>query len=131
MASKAPVFVLGGETGSGKTTQVPQLIADTLLENASKAGRDLERPIEIVVTQPRRVAAISVAQRVAAERGEKIGDSVGYTVRLESVVPTAPVRIVFCTTGVLLRRLVRDPELIGECNGSFTTGPYVNFLIFV
>lgn len=59
----------------------------------------------IVVTQPRRISAITVAERVAAERAEDIGNSVGYSVRFETVLPRAYGAIQFCTVGVLLRKL--------------------------
>ena len=60
----------------------------------------------IIVTQPRRIAAISLAERVAAERCEAVGGVVGYNVRLESA-SSADTRLLFVTTGVLLRRLAR------------------------
>lgn len=91
--------VICGETGCGKTTQVPQLI----LEDMTDAGSGAE--CRIICTQPRRIAAISVANRVAAERGEAaVGGTVGYAIRLESRRSRAT-RILFCTTGVLLRQL--------------------------
>ena len=70
------VVVISGETGCGKTTQVPQYI----LEEAGLQGRAGE--VRIVVTQPRRVAAISVAERVARETGTRTGDIVGYQVKI-------------------------------------------------
>ena len=64
-------------------------------------------PCKIVVTQPRRLACIALAKRVAAELGEPIGRSVGYRIRLENVEPTSRgATIVFCTTGLLLRQLM-------------------------
>ena len=69
----------------------------------------------IVCTQPRRIAAISVAERVAAERGEpppgQAGSRVGYHVRLDAAT-SRDTRLLFCTTGILLRRLAGDPGLL-------------------
>ncbi|XP_004518807.1 probable ATP-dependent RNA helicase YTHDC2 [Ceratitis capitata] len=95
------IFIISGETGSGKTTQVPQYILnDNMLRN---------RPCRIVVTQPRRVAAVSVSQRVAEERGEKIGDTVGYQIRLESRVQKTT-NLIYTTSGCLLRSIMADPK---------------------
>lgn len=63
-----------------------------------------------VCTQPRRISAIGVAERVAAERVERIGNVVGYQIRLESKMSSST-RLLFCTTGILLRRLESDPDL--------------------
>lgn len=96
------VTVVEGETGSGKTTQVPQFV----LEDATETNV----PCNIIIAQPRRISAMSVAERVAAERGEAIGRTVGYTIRLESKA-TSNTRLLFCTTGILLKRLEEDPTL--------------------
>ncbi|XP_043942704.1 ATP-dependent RNA helicase A [Protopterus annectens] len=93
------VIIIRGATGCGKTTQVPQYILDEYIRN----GRAAE--CNIVVTQPRRISAVSVAERVAFERGEEVGKSCGYSVRFESVLPRPHASIMFCTVGVLLRKL--------------------------
>ncbi|GAB0094943.1 putative ATP-dependent RNA helicase DHX57 [Sergentomyia squamirostris] len=103
------VLVISGETGCGKSTQVPQFLLDQWLSTGSKNGKNISH-IEIICTQPRRLSAIGVAQRVADERIEKIGNSVGYQIRLENKISSAT-RLTFCTTGILLRRLQTDPLL--------------------
>ncbi|KAM9835767.1 putative ATP-dependent RNA helicase DHX57 [Aulostomus maculatus] len=100
------VLVISGMTGCGKTTQIPQFILD-----ASFSG-PADRVANIVCTQPRRISAISVAERVAQERAESLGNSVGYQIRLESV-RTSATRLLYCTTGVLLRRLESEVDLKG------------------
>jgi ATP-dependent RNA helicase DHX36 len=69
-----------------------------------------------VCTQPRRLAAIGVAERVAAERGEKCGGTVGYSIRLESK-RSSETRLLFCTTGILLRTLESDRDLLDFADG--------------
>ena len=98
--------VVSGATGCGKTTQVPQFV----FEEAIRAGRGGE--CSVIITQPRRLSAIAVAERVAAERCERVGDTVGYSIRLESK-QSRDTRLLFCTTGILLRRLQSDPDLEG------------------
>ncbi|THD26093.1 ATP-dependent RNA helicase DHX36 [Fasciola hepatica] len=98
--------VISGATGCGKTTQIPQFI----LEDEISQGRG--STTRIFVTQPRRISAISVAERVAAERGEEIGQSIGYQVRLEHRFPNRSAgTIMYCTTGILLQMLHSDPLL--------------------
>ncbi|XP_074944556.1 putative ATP-dependent RNA helicase DHX57 isoform X1 [Phalacrocorax aristotelis] len=100
------VLVVSGMTGCGKTTQIPQFILDASLQGSPS------RVANIICTQPRRISAISVAERVAKERTERIGLTVGYQIRLESVKSSAT-RLLYCTTGVLLRRLEGDLTLQG------------------
>ncbi|VDN25623.1 unnamed protein product, partial [Gongylonema pulchrum] len=93
------VTLIKGETGCGKSTQVCQY----LLEDYINKGRGAE--FAAFVTQPRRISAITLAERVADERGEQLGVSVGYGVRFDSVHPRPYGALMFVTVGVLLRRL--------------------------
>ncbi|XP_062934635.1 putative ATP-dependent RNA helicase DHX57 isoform X2 [Cynocephalus volans] len=106
LLSKHQVVVISGMTGCGKTTQIPQFILDDSLNGPP------ENVANIICTQPRRISAISVAERVAKERAERVGLTVGYQIRLESVKSSAT-RLLYCTTGVLLRRLEGDTALQG------------------
>ncbi|XP_059615242.1 dosage compensation regulator isoform X2 [Phlebotomus argentipes] len=94
-----PVVIIRGNTGCGKTTQIAQFI----LEDYVKSGQGAW--CNVCVTQPRRISAISVSERIANERNENLGESVGYSVRFESIIPRPYGSILFCTIGVLLRKL--------------------------
>ncbi|XP_050669842.1 3'-5' RNA helicase YTHDC2-like isoform X6 [Leptidea sinapis] len=97
------VIIVAGATGCGKTTQLPQLVLDYCQEN--------KLPARIYCTQPRRISAVSVAERVAYERMEKIGQAVGYQIRLESRVSPRTV-LHYCTNGVLLRTLMGGDDVL-------------------
>ncbi|KAI0714086.1 P-loop containing nucleoside triphosphate hydrolase protein [Cerioporus squamosus] len=94
------VTVLIGETGSGKTTQVPQYLLE-----AGLAGSGM-----IAVTQPRRVAATSLASRVATEQQTSVGSLVGYSVRFDEV-SSSDTKIKYLTDGMIVRELLGDPLL--------------------
>ncbi|EED23947.1 ATP dependent RNA helicase, putative [Talaromyces stipitatus ATCC 10500] len=96
-----PVTIVVGQTGSGKTTQLPQFL--------DQAGWTADGKV-IGVTQPRRVAATTVARRVADEMRCKLGEEVGYSIRFEDVT-SAATRIKFLTDGLLLREALVDPLL--------------------
>ncbi|ALC40030.1 CG1582 [Drosophila busckii] len=111
LIESSSVVVVSGETGCGKSTQVPQFILDNWFFRAlNRAERTPMPHVEIICTQPRRISAIGVAERVAAERLDRIGQLVGYQIRLENKVSSST-RLSFCTTGILLRRLASDPLL--------------------
>jgi ATP-dependent helicase HrpB len=95
-------LILQAPTGSGKSTQVPQMLLDRGLLNDGA----------VVLLQPRRLAARLLAARVAAERNSPLGREVGYQVRFENVTSEAT-RIQFETEGILLRQLLRDSDLSG------------------
>ncbi|KAH9950341.1 P-loop containing nucleoside triphosphate hydrolase protein [Amylocystis lapponica] len=106
------VTICMAATGSGKTTQIPQLILDEWIDKGEGAK------CNVVCTQPRRIAAISVADRVAKERGETAGrtSSVGYQVRFESNLPDEHGTITYCTTGIFLKRM--QSALLGDSASS-------------
>ena len=99
------VVVIVGETGSGKTTQLTQYLYEAGFTSALGAGI-------IGCTQPRRVAAMSVAKRVAEEVGCSLGEEVGYAIRFEDVT-SERTKIKYMTDGVLLRETLRDPDVDG------------------
>lgn len=111
MVREHQVVLVSGETGCGKTTQVPQFLLD---------DPSIGPAASIVCTQPRRISAMSVAERIAAERGEEVGHTVGYAVRADAALGS---QLSFVTPGLLLRRLATDPTLskfthviIDECH---------------
>ncbi|XP_013778446.1 ATP-dependent RNA helicase DHX8-like [Limulus polyphemus] len=100
--SENQILIVIGETGSGKTTQITQYLAEAGFTTRGKLG----------CTQPRRVAAMSVAKRVAEEFGCRLGQEVGYTIRFEDC--TSPETLIkYMTDGMLLRECLIDPDLKG------------------
>ncbi|XP_012941440.1 ATP-dependent RNA helicase DHX33 isoform X2 [Aplysia californica] len=97
---RLPSAIVIGETGSGKTTQIPQY----LLEAGVNGGA------AIAITQPRRVAAVSVCQRVAQEKNTTVGTSVGYRIRFEDATSSST-KLIFMTDGMLLREAILDSKL--------------------
>lgn len=97
---KSQIIICIGETGSGKTTQIPQFFVDSNLLHGK----------QIAVTQPRRIAAITVAERVSNERNGKVGGEVGYVVRFDD--KTSPeTKIKYMTDGILVRECLSDKSL--------------------
>lgn len=96
-----PITIVIGQTGSGKTTQIPQFLEQAGWCSGGKV---------IAVTQPRRVAATTVALRVAEEVGCELGNEVGYSIRFEDQT-SASTRIKFMTDGLLIREALVDPLL--------------------
>lgn len=97
------VLIIEGETGSGKTTQIPQY----LYESGYCKGN-----FKVGCTQPRRVAAMSVSARVASEMNVKLGSEVGYAIRFEDCT-SERTRIKYMTDGMLLREFLTEPDLKG------------------
>jgi ATP-dependent helicase HrpB len=95
-------LILQAPTGSGKSTQVPQILLDHGLLGDG----------QVVILQPRRLATRLLATRVASERNGRLGDEVGYQIRFENITSNRT-RIRFVTEGILLRQLIQDPQLRG------------------
>ena len=93
------VTIISGETGSGKSTQSVQFILDDMIQRIMGASTN------IICTQPRRISALGLADRVSSERCSAIGEEVGYAIRGESKNKVGVTKIKFVTTGVLLRQL--------------------------
>lgn len=91
-------MMISGETGSGKTTQIPQYTLEDCWTR--------EEPCRVLCTQPRRLSAVTVAERVAQEMGEEVGHNVGYKIRLDSKGGLQS-SLMFCTNGVLLRMMTQ------------------------
>ncbi|PKA51639.1 putative pre-mRNA-splicing factor ATP-dependent RNA helicase [Apostasia shenzhenica] len=102
LVEKHATTIIVGETGSGKTTQIPQYLKEA---GWAEGGR------VIACTQPRRLSVQSVASRVAEEMGVKVGEEVGYTIRFEDKTNQGVTKIKFLTDGVLLREMMNDPLL--------------------
>ncbi|WJX78835.1 Pre-mRNA-splicing factor ATP-dependent RNA helicase DEAH10 [Trifolium repens] len=98
---KNDILIIVGETGSGKTTQIPQFLFNAGFCNNGKV---------VGITQPRRVAAVTVAKRVADECGVELGQKVGYSVRFDDSTSNST-RIKYMTDGLLLREALLDPYL--------------------
>ncbi|XP_063226308.1 probable ATP-dependent RNA helicase spindle-E [Bacillus rossius redtenbacheri] len=97
------VTILQGPTGCGKSTQVPQYILDDCFQK--------QKPCNIIITQPRRIAAITVARRVAHERKWQLPSVVGFHVGLNNQT-TQDTRMTFCTTGVLVQKIINNKNLL-------------------
>jgi ATP-dependent RNA helicase DHX36 len=103
------VVVISGDTGCGKSTQIPQFLLDDMIAKG-KAGET-----RIICSQPRRLSAISLAERVAKERSGSGGDplEVGHAIRFDSSFDSYKSKLIFCTTGTLLKWLNSDPLALG------------------
>uniref|UniRef100_A0A1B6KUX6 RNA helicase n=1 Tax=Graphocephala atropunctata TaxID=36148 RepID=A0A1B6KUX6_9HEMI len=124
------VVVIKGQPGCGKSTQVPQYIME------SCAARQSATDCNVVVTQPRRISAIALAERVAYERDEQVGDVVGYHVRLHAKHPRyQDGYILFCSTGMLVRKMIGDSALQGVTHvivdEAHERDTYVDFLLLL
>jgi HrpA-like RNA helicase len=99
---KNTVVIINGQTGCGKTTKVPQFILDDALARNQNC--------KILVAQPRKIAAITVAQRVAKERKVMLGSAVGYQVGLDKKLDRTNfmTKILFCTMGVILQKIIHE-----------------------
>lgn len=107
---ESDVVIIPGNTGSGKSTQVPQIILDYAIQAGHGAFTN------ILCTQPRRISATSVARRVAYERKEDLGFSVGSHVRFAPNLPQRDGYILYCTAGILWQYLQHNPDSVMDGN---------------
>ncbi|KAJ5610985.1 hypothetical protein N7510_007704 [Penicillium lagena] len=113
------VTIISGETGSGKSTQSVQFVLDDMIQ------RGLGGAANIICTQPRRISALGLADRVSDERCSSVGDEVGYVIRGESKVKQGSTKITFVTTGVLLRRIQSGGDADGNVASSLVDVSHV------
>lgn len=113
------VTIISGETGSGKSTQSVQFVLDDMIK------RGLGGAANIICTQPRRISALGLADRVSDERCSTVGDEVGYVIRGESKAKQGTTRITFVTTGVLLRRIQTGGDADGNVASSLAEVSHV------
>ena len=114
--------IITGDTGSGKSTQLPQYLIDSkeVAEEIKKRQQAVEeyrsnkvKPIEeikLVITQPRRMAAVSMADRLCYERSKVLGQEIGYTIRFDDKTSNAT-RLKYVTDGIFVRECISDPFL--------------------
>ncbi|KAK5791560.1 hypothetical protein VI817_006869 [Penicillium citrinum] len=113
------VTIISGETGSGKSTQSVQFVLDDMIK------RGLGGAANIICTQPRRISALGLADRVSDERCATVGDEVGYVIRGESKAKQGTTKITFVTTGVLLRRIQSGGDADGNVASSLSDVSHV------
>ena len=113
------VTIISGETGSGKSTQSVQFVLDDMIK------RGLGGAANIICTQPRRISALGLADRVSDERCASVGDEVGYVIRGESKAKRGVTKITFVTTGVLLRRIQSGGDTEGNIASSLADVSHV------
>lgn len=113
------VTIISGETGSGKSTQSVQFVLDDMIK------RGLGGAANIICTQPRRISALGLADRVSDERCSIVGDEVGYVIRGESKAKQGATKITFVTTGVLLRRIQSSGDADGNIGSSLADVSHV------
>jgi HrpA-like RNA helicase len=116
--------LITGETGSGKSTQLPQYVFDSaeIRDQVLKINKDagnmpFDDQLNIVITQPRRVAAISMAKRISFERNRKLGDVVSYTIRFDDRC-SEKTRLRYVTDAILVRQCI-DVLIFSEKNSFF------------
>ena len=106
---KYQTLIVVGDTGSGKTTQIPQFLLESLKEIDDSSKERQMRKSLIAITQPRRIAALSAAKRVAEETGSALGSLIGYSIRFERVWGPES-RVIYMTDGTLLRTLTAESK---------------------